>query len=253
MSSRPWYKRFPSDFITGTISLTLEEAGAYSYIIDLIHDRAGAIPDDPQWIARVCGCSTRKWKTIRERLIQAGKIEEQNGYILSKRAVNDAENSAKEARNLAESGAKGGRKSSEKSVTSNKNNDLEEIPLKQSRTRSQKLEPEKKHIDSDHDEHFETWWLQYPRKLNKAAARKAYPVAVKKSSHVELLAAIMRLGPAMARGDPSFIPHPATWLNGERWHDDENSINPESRPVENRGGAGNVAASVRRFVNARGA
>ena len=28
-------------------------------LIDLIHDRGGPIPDDAQWIARVCGCSTR--------------------------------------------------------------------------------------------------------------------------------------------------------------------------------------------------
>lgn len=134
MSARPWYKRFPSDFITGTISLTLEEAGAYSYIIDLIHDRGGPIPDDPQWIARVCGCSTRKWKVIRERLIQAGKINENDGLILEKRAVNDAENSAKEGRKFAESGAKGGRKSHEIKAPSSENNDLTKNRLKQSRS-----------------------------------------------------------------------------------------------------------------------
>lgn len=83
MSARPWYKRYASDFIAGTISLTLEEAGAYSYIIDLLHDRGGPIPDDAQWIARVCGCSTRKWKTIRQRLIQAGKIYENEGALLA--------------------------------------------------------------------------------------------------------------------------------------------------------------------------
>ena len=132
MSARPWYKRFPSDFITGTISLTLEEAGAYSYIIDLIHDRGGAIPDDPQWIARVCGCSTRKWKTIRERLIQAGKITQNDGFISSERAQNDAENGAKEARKLAESGVKGGRKFPEKKATSSKSKDLDKNRLKQS-------------------------------------------------------------------------------------------------------------------------
>jgi uncharacterized protein YdaU (DUF1376 family) len=132
MSARPWYKRFPSDFICGTISLTLEEAGAYSYIIDLIHDRGGPIPDDPQWIARVCGCSTRKWKTIREGLIQAGKITQNDGFISSRRAQKDLENGAKEARKLAESGVKGGRKLPEKKATSSKSKDLDKKRLKQS-------------------------------------------------------------------------------------------------------------------------
>jgi len=142
MSARPWYKRFPSDFISGTISLTLEEAGAYSYIIDLIHDRGGPIPDDSQWIARVCGCSTRKWNTIRGRLIQAGKISEKDGQILSFRAVKDAENGAKEARKLSENGAKGAEKTNEKKTTSQQNNDLtEKWPDKITRhTRSQKPE-----------------------------------------------------------------------------------------------------------------
>jgi uncharacterized protein YdaU (DUF1376 family) len=141
MGARPWYKRFPSDFITGTISLTLEEAGAYSYVIDLIHDRGGAIPDDPQWIARVCGCSTRKWKTIRERLIQAGKITQNDGFISSERAQNDAENGAKEARKFAESGAKGGRKLPEKKAPPSENKDLDKNRLKQSR--GQRLDSKK--------------------------------------------------------------------------------------------------------------
>lgn len=132
MSNRPWYKRFPSDFIAGTISLTLEEAGAYSYIIDLIHDRGGPIPDDPQWIARVCGCSTRKWNTIRKRLIRAGKISEKEGLILSFRAEKDAINGGIERDKLAESGVKGGRKSPEKKTTLSNNNGLAENRLKQS-------------------------------------------------------------------------------------------------------------------------
>lgn len=141
-SDRPWYKRYPSDFIAGTISLSLEEAGAYSYIIDLIHDRGGPIPDDPQWIARVCGCSTRKWKGIRVKLIQAGKIYENDGFISSKRAEKDAETNAKEARKLSESGAKGAEKTNKKKAEENENNDLgKNRPEKTERhTRSQILE-----------------------------------------------------------------------------------------------------------------
>lgn len=35
MAKRPWYKRYPSDFIAGTIGLSLEEKGAYSVCLDL--------------------------------------------------------------------------------------------------------------------------------------------------------------------------------------------------------------------------
>ena len=57
MGARPYYKRYPSDFITGCIKLSLEEKGAYSMVIDMIFDEGGAIENDPQWIARVCSCS----------------------------------------------------------------------------------------------------------------------------------------------------------------------------------------------------
>lgn len=83
MSAHPWYRRYGSDFIAGTMGLTLEEKGAYSLVLDLIYDRGGPIPDDPRYIAGVCGCSIRKWNAIRERLIEAGKITLAEGRITS--------------------------------------------------------------------------------------------------------------------------------------------------------------------------
>ena len=122
--SRPWYKRFPGDFITGTLAFSLEEKGAYSICLDLIYDRGGPIPDDPQWISRACGCSVRKWKTIRQTLIDAGKLVPENGTLSNDRARKLLENSAKEARKLAENGLKGAEKTNEKRATLNGNNDL---------------------------------------------------------------------------------------------------------------------------------
>lgn len=78
---RTWYKRYPSDFIYETDRLSLEEKGAYSMILDCIYDNQGPIEDAPQRIAHLCGCSTRKWKVIRERLIQEGKISVSDGLI----------------------------------------------------------------------------------------------------------------------------------------------------------------------------
>lgn len=145
MSTRPWYKRFPSDFIAGTMNLTLEQKGAYSMVLDLIYDRGGPIPDDSQWIARVCGCSTRKWNKIRADLIEHGKIHVTNGLISNFRAEKDAFKNDFQARKLSESGAKGGLKSAEKRAKSKQTNGLDqkglENPGKQSR--SQSLEKEK--------------------------------------------------------------------------------------------------------------
>lgn len=148
MSKRPWYKRYGGDFIQGTLHMTLEEKGAYSVILDLIYDRGAPIPDDPQWIARACGCSTRKWNQLRARLIELGKITASDGLIDNARAKKQRFSEEIEHDKLAENGSKGAEKKRQNGQLSLINNDLEEKGLHEPQkpnqkpdTRSQKEEP----------------------------------------------------------------------------------------------------------------
>lgn len=129
MSERPFYKRYPSDFIAGTIGLSLEEKGAYSLILDLLYDRWSPIPDDPRYIAGVCGVSVRRWNAIRSKLIEAGKIIIHDGHIDNHRAEKERENELKRAKERSESGAKGGKKSAENKPDVNETNDLDQAKL----------------------------------------------------------------------------------------------------------------------------
>lgn len=124
MSARPWYKRFPADFIAGTLQLSLEEKGAYSMILDLIYDRGGPIPDDSQWIARVCGCSVRRWNQIKEKLISENKIYTAAGLISNRRADKQSKTEEKEHEKLSINGEKGAEKTNEKKADLFNNSDL---------------------------------------------------------------------------------------------------------------------------------
>lgn len=84
--SLPYYKRFPRDFLEGTIGLSFEEKGAYAIILDLIYMRDGSLPDDARYIAGQLGCSVRKWSSLLERLVSAGKLRVENGIISNFRA-----------------------------------------------------------------------------------------------------------------------------------------------------------------------
>ena len=64
---------------------------------------------------------------------------------------------------------------------------------------------------------FQEFWLAYPRKVAKGAARAAFAVAIRKTTLETMLAAIVR---TQWSADPQFIPHPATWLRQERWDDE---------------------------------
>lgn len=139
MSARPWYKRYAADFVHGALGLTLEEKGAYSLCLDLIYDKGGPIPDDPRWLAGVCGVSVRKWKALRARLIDKGKLTAKGGALSNLRAEKEIEKAREAARKLAENGAKGGHKAAEKRAATSNNNYLGAAPP-QHRARGQKPE-----------------------------------------------------------------------------------------------------------------
>lgn len=64
---------------------------------------------------------------------------------------------------------------------------------------------------------FDEFWAAYPRKTDKANARKAWAKAVKKTEPTRIITAAAAL--TASKPDPKFTAHPSTWLNGERWDD----------------------------------
>lgn len=72
-------------------------------------------------------------------------------------------------------------------------------------------------------EGFEDWWGCYPRKIGKGKARDAWKARRLTAADVpRLVAAVERqcLSAQWQSEGGRFIPHPATWLNQERWEDE---------------------------------
>jgi hypothetical protein len=69
---------------------------------------------------------------------------------------------------------------------------------------------------------FEQWWLLYPKRVSKGAARKAYAKVIKAklATVEELKAGVLRYGRERTGLDSEFTKHPATWLNQECWKDE---------------------------------
>jgi hypothetical protein len=79
------------------------------------------------------------------------------------------------------------------------------------------------HIGSDDDPDFTAFWAAYPRKVGKGQARKAWRSATL-GRHVDPKILIVasehfRDEARRRRIEEQYIPHPATWLNGERYSD----------------------------------
>lgn len=89
---------------------------------------------------------------------------------------------------------------------------------------------------SDEDSRFAEFWDAYPRKTDKAKARTAWAKAVKMHDPSRLISAAASFAISKRDTETRFIPHPTTWLNGERWDDEPDNVHrlhtdDQGRPV----------------------
>lgn len=70
------------------------------------------------------------------------------------------------------------------------------------------------------EKHFYSFWANYPRKIGKGQALKAFRAALKRENIKEIAAGFGAFLESCKGKDPQYIPHAATWLNGDRWTDD---------------------------------
>ena len=80
----------------------------------------------------------------------------------------------------------------------------------------------RKRSASDDDPSFAEFWSAYPRKTDKGHARAAWTKAMRTVDSQTVVAAAAAFADFCVRDgtQPNYIPHPATWLNGERWSDE---------------------------------
>ena len=86
--------------------------------------------------------------------------------------------------------------------------------------------------DGESETSIEEIYQAYPKKVGKGQALKAVKAALKKIPRAELLVKVVAYAESVAdkkgTDDWQFVPHPATWFNGERWGDE---IEAKPEPV----------------------
>ena len=82
------------------------------------------------------------------------------------------------------------------------------------------------------DAAFDRFWSRYPRKQDKAKARRAWAKLAPDGALAERIMAaleVQRRSESWTREGGRYIPMPSTWLNGRRW-EDELPPGPDRRP-----------------------
>lgn len=92
--------------------------------------------------------------------------------------------------------------------------------LRKGRERKGKERSESRPRETDPQNGFDDFWDAYPRRTDKGHARKAFTTALKKVDAPTIVGAAASFAVTCNGSDPKFIPHPSTWLNGERWSDE---------------------------------
>jgi hypothetical protein len=67
---------------------------------------------------------------------------------------------------------------------------------------------------------FDDLWKIYPKKVGKGTARKALAKALTKAPIDQIQHSLSLFVRSWGNQDKKFMPHLATWLNGERWDDE---------------------------------
>jgi hypothetical protein len=77
---------------------------------------------------------------------------------------------------------------------------------------------------------FDEFWSVYPKKVKRKGAEKIWRSKKLDRNAEQIIADVTN----RARSDRSwldgFIPHPTTYLNGERWNDEDSELKPVAGP-----------------------
>ena len=209
MSGRPWYRRYPGDYLADTRHLSLREHGAYVLLLDCFY--ASGRPLDPNRVHRICGAEDDEDRKAVDRIVVEFWTSTESG-LRNPRA--DRELAISEAR--AKAGSIGGKRSKPPSKTPSKPK-AKPKPLTRARGSDPDPVPEE-----DQEREFTAFWTAYPRKDSKLDARKAWGQTEAHRPELEELLRVLgtHAGTQQWRESRRFIPLPATWLRKRRWLDE---------------------------------
>ncbi len=227
MSKRgmPWLQFYPADWLSDSVAgCSLAAQGLWFRMLFVAHASqhygyleidGKAIPDE--LLFRRCGCATvEEYRALLAELFSAGvPSRTTGGVIYSRRMVRDQKDrdSVAERQRRHRSHAPVTPMSREE-VRSHKSEVISQNPpCSAGASPDAALESETKKAA------FDVFWERWPKKEAKGAGQRAW-MKIPIAEYPTITAGLERwlVSDQWKRG---VIPHPATWLNGKRWQDED--------------------------------
>lgn len=255
LERRPWSPFYWADWLADPAVRLLGDARRGRYIDFLAMtnqtERPGRHTEEE--VREMLGYSPENWPDHRAAFLRCFRVTK-GGLWIQKRTVEQFEASEKERKRWSELGRKGGlakraastdklawlapRCSVKPTQPESESEEEEEAPPLSSvsleSTPTPLVNGAARLVDREWREAFaEHFWPGYPRKVARKAAIKAWLAIGKSRTYDQLELLLGRIVAGLTRSveiewngrDRDKIPHPATWLNSERWEDEHEAEN----------------------------
>lgn len=227
MAKMPWFKLNANDWLADSRlqRVGLAEQGLLMRLLCLMHQsetrgvlETEGIPWTVEDIAKSVGERSKNVKKMMENLVLRGVLQvSESGAFFSRRMIRDTEQHQRQS----QFGKQGGNPTLKGGLKAGDNPTLKPEERREKEEGRSKSNTPYKSPKGDAAS-AEKIYQAYPRKVAKGNAIKAIRKALQSVKFEELLSKVQEFarcvsGPGV---DESFIPHPATWFNAQRWTDD---------------------------------
>ena len=196
-----------ADYRKDTMHLSLLEHGVYRQLLDQYYLQEGALPLDQDRICRLINAKTLEEKEAVFHVLQDFFIKNDAGYVHKRcdlviNEYNKKSLTASKSAKIRWDNANGMRTHSEPNAN-HKPLTINHKPLTNIKPLSD----------------FDMFWIAYPKKVGKEAARKAWAKANPELALVLNALEWQKVSPQWFK--TQYIPHPSTWINQHRWLDEK--------------------------------
>jgi uncharacterized protein YdaU (DUF1376 family) len=204
-----YYQHHIGDFIKATSRLTDAQAMAYLRLLWMYYDSEKPLPNDVDVLSLQVGLPVDELQLLLRAYFRL-----EDGVWKQTRC--DAE--IAEYRSFIDKKSQAGKASAEQ--RKNKRIAVDEQVLNECSTDVQLTNNHKPITDNQiYISSFDTFWKQYPRKIAKDNARKAWLKIKPDEDLVQKILTAVKTHKTF-KVEEQFIPHAASWLNAKRWDDE---------------------------------
>jgi uncharacterized protein YdaU (DUF1376 family) len=197
-----YYQFHIGDYISHTHHLTNEEDLTYRRMLDLYYQTEQAF--DESQVEKIARKIKSHPETVQQILEEFFELYKDDSCWHNKRADEE----------ISKFHLKSDRAKTANQIRWGSKMDEKSDPIKIATNNHKPITNNQEYIDR-----FDTFWKHYPRKVAKPNALKAW-LKIKPDDALtkQIIAAVNAQG--LCNKEIQFVPHPASWLNANRWEDE---------------------------------